>query len=743
MEKLQKYNDKNMQLLVLEEGFSNYELNYEYSEEIRDFFYDVFQIPCCLSIDKMEMNYKNFIIPFYGVLKGYGIINKVLVNEFGREIYPLYFCKIDKILNCENDKFATFKIIYKKEIIKQLKKLENYNYDFEKIINTLNEYMKYSEYFLNVFENKKNKEEKLKEFFVRRSSLSYIKRENLRKTSFSFDKKESEFPFIEKKSKEKSEKKEFSIKEEIPTLTLEQEETINLIMLNANQVSQSEKSKLNEWLTYVKKLPWNKFSENEKNNLESVKKRLNDTHYGLYKAKEEFLRYFVSEKNKKDKESSIICLVGNPGIGKTSLASSIANALGKEFASISIGGITEPEILNGFGYTYASSTYGAIIREFLKLKTNDPVILLDEIDKTSLSVQNALSEILDYSINNKFVDKYLRVPFDLSKTLFITTANDVSLIPDYLKNRMKIITLDDYSIKEKKVILKEYLLPKEISKYNIKNEIKIDDKVIDKICYEFCDDFGVRKLKENAKEIISNVLLEIEEANISENKIICINEKNIFRYIKKESVTTHLSNINNKFSKIYGMAILGSKGVITEYEIKKIKGNFDIISTGNIIDTFKETIEICKNFIKTNSEYFGIKISELENENNENRFYLHLPNLSIPKNGPSGGLAVSMLILKELNKINLKENIAVTGEITLEGNVIAVGGINKKILGSFKAGIRKFIIPYDNLKDGEKVAKEIKENYNIDVDIIAVKSIFEAIEILNKESETENHKLYK
>lgn len=522
------------------------------------------------------------------------------------------------------------------------------------------------------------------------------------------------------------------IVEMIPTLKKEQREKICEIVKSTAE----NDDRIKGWIEDIKKLPWNKYKKETKN-YKDIRKKLDETHYGLTKVKDAIIRYFITNKYRKEAMPKTICLVGSPGIGKSTIAKSIAKALNREFTNLSFGGIADPESIKGYDYIYKSASPGLLMTCYRNLKTSNPVFLLDEIDKSSEhrgSVHHILSEILDYSQNDKFLDKYVRVPFDISKTLFIATANDISKLPDFLINRMEMIYLDDYSVKEKKEIVKQYLIPNITKEFNLKSKITFDEDVINKICYEFCDDYGVRKLKETIEEIIGNVLCEIEYKKIPKNKNINITLKNIERY-KKSRISFYDKNYELNEDKvegfIYGMGVLGSKGSLLKFEATKAKGQFSIEATGNLGNMLKESISVAKNFIISNGDKVGLNIENLENKDFKNRVFVHIVESSIPKNGTSAGLALTLLTIETLKNKGIRQNVAITGEVSLSGSVYPVGGVKEKILGGYKQGMREFVVPFDNIKEATKMKEEIKEIYDEDIVVKGVKNVIEAYNFIN------------
>lgn len=529
-----------------------------------------------------------------------------------------------------------------------------------------------------------------------------------------------------------NEKDKFTI-EEINEIfpTLRKSQILKIYEITSSTSKKEEKTV--GWLEDIKKLPWNKYKKETKN-YKDIRKKLDETHYGLAKVKDTIIRHFITNKYRKEAIPKTICLVGSPGIGKSTIAKSIAKALNREFTNLSFGGISDPESLKGYDYIYRGSCPGLLMTCYRNLKTSNPVFLLDEIDKCRGNVHHILSEILDYSQNDKFLDKYVRIPFDLSKTLFIATVNDISMLPDFLVNRMEMIYLDDYSVKEKKEIVKQYLIPSITKEFNLKSKITFDEDVINKICYEFCDDYGVRKLKETVEEIIGNILYEIEYKKIPKNKDINITLKNIEKY-KKTRISFYDKNYEVNEAKvegfIYGMGVLGSKGTLLKFEATKAKGQFSIEATGNLGNMLKESISVAKNFIISNGDKVGLNIENLENKDSKNRVFVHLVESSIPKNGTSAGLALTLLTIETLKNKGIRQNVAITGEVSLSGSVYPVGGVKEKILGGYKQGMREFVVPFDNIKEATKTKEEIKEIYNEDIVVKGVKSVIEAYNFIN------------
>ena len=472
-------------------------------------------------------------------------------------------------------------------------------------------------------------------------------------------------------------------------------------------------SVIRNYLDWVLNLPWNKISE-EETDIKEVKKYLDKTHYGLEDVKKRILE-FVSIKNiNRNVSSPILCLVGPPGVGKTTLGISISKALNREFYKISVGGLNESSELVGHRRTFLGANPGRIIQGINKCGVINPLILIDEVDKMAKDFKgdpsNILLDILDESQNNMFIDNYIEEPFDLSKVLFILTANNIEEIPSPLKDRLEIIEINSYTEYEKLDIAKKYLIPEIIGKYGI-TKINFSDETILNIISNYTKESGVRELERSLKRLIRNYCL----GNKKTKKITEEDVKEILGEIKfpKEEIVNHKGVVKSLAWTPYG-------GNIQKIECISLDGNGNVITTGNVENILKESITVAISFIKY-KKYTNKDFNKLD-------LHINLLNAGIKKEGSSGGVAITTSILSTLKNKVIKDDIAMTGEITLNGDILAVGGIKEKIIGAYNNNIKTIFIPFNNNID----LKEIPENIKNNIDIRLVQNYQEIYDYLFK-----------
>lgn len=457
-------------------------------------------------------------------------------------------------------------------------------------------------------------------------------------------------------------------------------------------------SVIRNYLEWVLNLPWNKYSK-EETNLLNVKRNLDKTHYGLENIKKRILEFVSIKKVNKDVSSPILCLVGPPGVGKTTLGISISSALNREFYKISVGGLNDTSELVGHRKTFLGANPGKIIQGINKCGVMNPVILIDEVDKMSSDFKgdptSTLLDILDESQNTMFIDNYIEEPIDLSKVMFILTANSLNDIPSALKDRLEIIEVNSYTEYEKIDIAKKYLIPDIFIKYGVK-KINFSDETILYIINNYTKEAGVRELDRILKRLIRNYYLE----NNKEKSITLdyINKTlGSPKYIK-EKIDNHKGVVNSLAWTPYG-------GNIQKIECIKLSGNGNIITTGNIENILKESISVAISFIKY-KKYSTVDFSKID-------LHINALNAGIKKDGSSGGVAIVTSILSELKNKIVSSDIAMTGEITLNGDILAVGGIKEKIIGAYNNDIKNVYIPFNNKIDLSDIPNNIKEELDI------------------------------
>lgn len=503
--------------------------------------------------------------------------------------------------------------------------------------------------------------------------------------------------------------------------------------LEEKNLDPSRKVKCEKYLRLIlDELQWGKNTEEAKLNITKLRELLNKNHYGMDRVKETIIENLVllehiKKYSKSKKNPTILCLTGGAGIGKTSLVLSIAKALGRKFEKISISGINSGFELNGLSKSYTSAMPGRIIKALAKLRCDNPVILLDEIDKVSENktngdIQGILLEILDPDDNKRFRDEYLEIEYDLSNIMFIATANYLEKISKPLLSRMELITLDSYSVEEKIIIAQNYIIPELNSQVGAKN-FNLTEDVLKYIIENYTLEDGVRKLKLILKKIYGKII----KNKLEKKKFKKITLENIEEYITANKIPTNNIMIpdrnKRRIGKVMGLGVNSLGGRILPIEAVVIEGKGEKKVTGNLSSVIKEGIEVAITYIRANCDTFGIK--------NKNFYYnqdihIHFDDNSIPKDGPSAGIAITTAILSALTKLEIRQDTGFTGEITLSGEILAIGGVTSKIEGGYKAGIRNFIIPKENEAQLLRIDKKILEDIKVHL-VSDYKEVFEIL----------------
>lgn len=477
-------------------------------------------------------------------------------------------------------------------------------------------------------------------------------------------------------------------------------------------------------LDTVLKLPWNN-EHSDYISFENSEKILNDSHFGMYKVKERILDNLAARIYNNDYNGSIICLVGPPGVGKTSIASSVAQSLGRKFVKISLGGVKDESEIRGHRKTYVGAMPGKIISAYLRCKCNNPVFLLDEIDKLSNDFRgdptSALLEVLDPEQNKMFTDNYISIPFDLSKTLFVATANDLSEIPYPLRDRMDIIELESYTVPEKLTIAKDYLIPKQLKLHKI-HSLKISDSVLLKIIEDYTRETGVRQLE----RCISTICNKSIRALLKDNKF-SVTARNLENLLGKPLYKDEDSKIKAEVGIVNGLAWTMFGGDVLKVEAGAVPGAGKVDITGNLGEVMKESVNLSMSVVKSllpklDADHEFFKKCDL---------HIHFPEGAVPKDGPSAGITITTAVVSAITGVKPMPKLAMTGEITLNGSVLPIGGVREKLLAASRKGLTDVIVPFANKKDVEEYEKQgVKFNLNIHY----VKRIEEVLKIaLNKE----------
>ena len=478
-----------------------------------------------------------------------------------------------------------------------------------------------------------------------------------------------------------------------------------------------EISMVRSYIDLMLSLPWNKYTSDVED-LKEIEINLDKTHYGLDKAKARILEYLAVKKHSSDVITPIICLVGPPGVGKTTFAHSIAKSLGRNFVSINVGGVDDEAIIKGHIRTYLGSAPGKIIDGIKRAGSMNPVFLIDEIDKMSNNYKgdpnSALLDIFDYSQNKHFKDNYVEEEFDLSKVLFITTANSVEDIPNTLRDRLEIINIEGYTELEKLAIAKNYLIPSICSNHSI-NNIKISDSEILKIIKNYTKELGIRELE----RMISKIVRQIVVKKYIDKKRVSLTINNVSIYLGKPiyedfSITSDIGVVN-------ALAITSTGGSVIQIETNYFEGNGNINITGSLGDVMKESITIAISYIKANYKKFGINSNIFKSD-----IHVSIPNIALKKDGPSAGCAIVTSVISAFTGLEIDSNMSMTGEITLRGNIIKVGGLKEKAIAAYTNDINVVFIPSSNVSELDDIPKEIKDK----VKFIPVKNYIEIVKYI-------------
>jgi ATP-dependent Lon protease len=475
--------------------------------------------------------------------------------------------------------------------------------------------------------------------------------------------------------------------------------------LKVMQPSSAEYTVTRTYLEWLVELPWSIETE-DKLDIQEARDILNSDHYDLEKVKKRILEYLAVRKLKSDKKGPILCLLGPPGVGKTSLGRSIAKAMGRKFVRISLGGVRDEAEIRGHRRTYVGSLPGRIVQSLKKAGTKNPIFMLDEIDKLGHDFRgdpaSALLEVLDPEQNNTFSDHYLEVPFDLSHVMFLATANVIDPVPAALKDRLEILELPGYTRDEKRNIARQFLVPKQLEEHGLKGEhIEVTDSAVAEVIDGYTREAGVRNLEREVGSIARGVAVKIAEG--SKEKWV-VKAEDVPEYLGPQKFMSEVAERTAEPGVATGLAWTPVGGDILFIEATKMPGKGSLVLTGQLGDVMKESAQAALSFVRAKAKWLGIE----ENFLDKTDIHVHIPAGAIPKDGPSAGVTMFTALASMLTGKPIRSDVAMTGEITLRGNVLPVGGIKEKILAAHRAGIKRIIMPDRNQKDMVDVPEQAK-----------------------------------
>src|SRR3954468_3751444 len=478
--------------------------------------------------------------------------------------------------------------------------------------------------------------------------------------------------------------------------------------LRTMQVGSAEYTVVRTYLDWILDVPW---TVQTPDNLEiaGVRKVLDEDHYGLEKVKKRILEYLAVRKLKQDKKGPILCLIGPPGVGKTSLGRSIARALGRKFVRISLGGVHDEAAIRGHRRTYVGALPGQIIQGMEKASTVNPVFMMDEADKIGHDFRGdpsaAVLEVLDPEQNNTFADHYLEIPYDLSHVMFVATANVADPIPPPLRDRMEILEIPGYTRREKLAIARQHLLPKQLGEHGLNTEqLEITDRALEEIIDHYTREAGVRSLERQIAGVIRGVAVKVAEGDIQKRRVD--NEDDLHEFLGAPKYTSEVAERTAETGVATGLAWTSVGGEIPFIEATKMYGAGKMQLTGQLGDVMKESAQAALSFVRSNAPRYGIAKDFLEKSD----LHIHIPAGGMPKDGPSAGVTMFPALISLLTGIKVRHDVAMTGEITLRGRVLPIGGLKEKVLAAHRAGIKRVLIPERNKADLDEVPAEVKND---------------------------------
>ena len=488
-----------------------------------------------------------------------------------------------------------------------------------------------------------------------------------------------------------------------------------------------ETNLIRNYIECLLSLPWS-VTTKDNEDLVKVKQILDESHYGLEKVKTRIIEYLAVKKITKNLKSPIICLVGPPGVGKTTLAYSIAKAINRNFVKMSLGGVNDEAEIKGHRRAYIGASPGRVIECMKKAKSINPLFLIDEIDKMTKDVKgdpaSTLLDILDPEQNMSFSDNYIEEEYDLSKVMFVATANYIDRIPEELKDRLEIINLSGYTEYEKLDIAKKHLIPSILEEHGLKkDDLSFTDSIILEVIRNYTKESGVRDLRRQLSTIVRKIVTKIVMEGI-DIKTIKTKKKDIEEYLGHKKYQFNEDINNNEPGIVNGLAYTSYGGDTLPIEVNFYKGNGQLYLTGSLGEVMKESAHIALSYIKANYETFKIDYDMLSN----NDIHIHVPEGAIPKDGPSAGIALTTALISAFTNKKVDNLLAMTGEITLRGKVLPIGGLKEKSIGAYRSGIKTIIIPEENKSDLDDIPEEIRNHINY----ISVKDYKDVYEVINK-----------
>jgi ATP-dependent Lon protease len=477
--------------------------------------------------------------------------------------------------------------------------------------------------------------------------------------------------------------------------------------LRTMQVGSAEYTVVRTYLDWILDLPWHDATDDNMD-ISEVRQVLDEDHYGLEKVKKRIVEYLAVRKLKKDKKGPILCLLGPPGVGKTSLGKSIARALGRKFVRVSLGGVHDEAAIRGHRRTYVGALPGQIIQGMKKSGTVNPVFMMDEVDKIGHDFRGdpsaALLEVLDPEQNNSFADHYLEIPYDLSKVMFVATANLADPIPPPLRDRMEVLDLPGYTRREKLAIARRHLIPKQLEEHGLNEErLTITDEAIEEIIEHYTREAGVRSLERQLASVIRGVAVKVAEGD--DTPRVVKTEDDVRSYLGATKYTSEVAERTEETGVATGLAWTSAGGEILFIEATRMFGTGKLQLTGQLGDVMKESAQAALSYVRSNAEKYDIARDFIEKSD----IHIHIPAGAMPKDGPSAGITMFTALVSLLTGIRVRHDVAMTGELSLRGRVLPIGGVKEKVLAAHRAGIKRIILPERNKPDLEDIPREVRD----------------------------------